>query len=176
MSAPGYIVRPARPEEAAVLGPVEQRAAARFAGIGLEAIARGRPTSAAEYRAAIAGGRLWVVEEAGGGIAGLAIADILDGEGFLAEISVLPEHGGRRLAARMIDAVEAWAAAQGCRHLRLTTFNDVPWNRPYYERLGFAVLDEAAAGPQLRAVRRKEQTRGVDSHGPHVCMTKKIGS
>ena len=159
-----------------MLGAIEQRAAARFAGIGLEAIARGRPTSAAEYREAIAAGRLWVAEAAGGGIAGLAIADVLDGEGFLAEISVLPEHGGRRLAARMIDAVAAWAAAQGCRSLCLTTFRDVPWNRPYYERLGFAVLDEAEAGPQLRAVRQKERTRGVDDHGPRVCMSKKIGS
>jgi len=176
MSEDPYSVRLARPQEAPLLGAVEQRAAARFATIGLERIASGRPTSEAEYREAIDGGRLWVVEDQSGGIAGLAIADVLDGEGFLAEVSVLPEHGGRRLAARMIDAVAAWAGALGCRQLRLTTFNDVPWNRPYYERLGFAVLDEAEAGPQLRAVRHKERTRGVDSHGPRVCMFRKIGS
>jgi len=176
MSDGGYRVRLARPEEAPVLGAIERAAAARFAGIGLERIAQGRPTSEPEYREAIGGGRLWVVEEEGGGIAGLAIADILDGAGFLAEISVRPEHGGRRLAARMIDAVAAWAAAQGCTSLRLTTFNDVPWNRPYYERLGFVVLDEADAGPQLRSVRKRERARGVDSHGPRVCMVRKIGS
>jgi len=174
MSAPQYVVRLARPAEASLLGAIEQRAASRFATIGLERIARGRPTSEAEYQEAIAGGRLWVVAEAGGAIVGLAITDVLDGEGFLAEISVLPEHGGRRLAARMIDAVAAWAAAQGCRRLRLTTFSDVPWNRPYYERLGFAVLDEADAGPQLRAVRDKERARGVDANGPRVCMSREI--
>lgn len=176
MSDGGYRVRLARPEEAPVLGAIERAAASRFATIGLERIAQGRPTSEPEYLEAVGGGRLWVVEEEGGGIAGLAIADILDGEGFLAEISVRPEHGGRRLAARMIDAVATWAAAQGCGSLRLTTFNDVPWNRPYYERLGFVVLDEAEAGPQLRSVRERERARGVDSHGPRVCMARKIGS
>jgi hypothetical protein len=51
----------------------------------------------------------------------------------------------------------------------------VPWNRPYYERLGFAVLEEAAAGPELRAVRDRERARGVDANGPRVCMVKRIG-
>jgi len=170
-----YGIRPARDADVPRLGPLERAAASRFAGIGLERIAAGRPTSDAEYREAIAGGRLWVVEAAGGTVVGLAIAALLDGEGFLAEISVHPDHAGHRLAARLIVAVEDWAAGQGCRSLRLTTFREVPWNRPYYERLGFTLLDEAAAGPQLRAVRARERARGVDAHGPRVCMVRKIG-
>jgi len=171
-----YRVRPAVPDDAPLLGAIECAAASRFAGIGLERIAQGRPTSEAEYLAATAAGRLWVVEEtAGGAVVGLAIADRLDGEGYLAEISVHPEHAGRRLAVHLIDAVEAWAAGQGCRRLTLTTFRDVPWNRPYYERLSFSVLEESAAGPNLRAMRDRERARGVDSHGPRVCMVRKIG-
>ena len=171
-----YRVRPARPADAAVLGAVEQAAASRFAAIGLERISGGRPPSEAEYREATAAGRLWVVEaEADGAVVGLAIADRLDGEGYLAEISVHPDHAGRRLAVRLIDAVEAWAAGLGCRSLSLTTFRDVPWNRPYYEKLGFAVLDESEAGPQLRAMRDKERARGVDANGPRVCMVRRIG-
>jgi GNAT superfamily N-acetyltransferase len=170
-----YRVRLAGTADLPLLAPLERAAAARFAGIGLAAIAQGRPTDEAEYRAAIAGGRLWVVEQEGGPVAGLAIADRLDGDGYLAEICVHPDHAGRRLAARMIAAVEAWAAGLGCRRLTLTTFRDVPWNRPYYERLGFAALDEAAAGPQLRAVRAKEKARGVDLHGARLCMVREIG-
>jgi len=170
-----YRVRLAEAADVPLLAPLERAAAARFATIGLGAIARGRPTDEAEYRAAIAAGRLWVVEREGGPVAGLAIGERLDGEGYLAEICVHPDHAGRRLAARMIAAVEAWAAALGCRRLTLTTFRDVPWNRPYYERLGFKPLDEAAAGPELRAVRAKEKARGVDSHGARLCMVKTIG-
>lgn len=175
-----YRVRPGKAGDAPLLGAVESAAAARFADIGLEAIARGRPTGEAEYREAAAKGRLWVVEEEGkdgraGPVVGLALADRLDGEGFLAEISVHPDHAGQRLSLRLIEAVEAWAAAQGCRSLRLTTFRDVPWNRPYYERLGFRLLDEADAGEQVRAVRDRERARGVDAHGPRVFMIRTIG-
>lgn len=170
-----YRVRPARGADVPFLAPLERAAAGRFAAIGLERIARGRPTDAAEYRAAIAAGRLWVVEQGEGGVVGLAIADRLDGEGYLAEIAVDPGHAGRRLAARMIDVVDAWAAGQGCRRLYLTTFCEVPWNRPYYERLGFSVADEATVGPELRAKRDLERARGVDRHGPRVCMVREIG-
>lgn len=171
-----YGVRPADAADVPLLAPLERAAAGRFATIGLDTIALGRATDEAEYRAAIAGGRLWVVErEEGGVVVGLAIADRRDGEGYLAEIAVHPGHAGHRLAARMIDAVAAWAAGQGCRRLYLTTFREVPWNRPYYERLGFSVVEEAAIGPELRAQREQERTRGVDRHGPRVCMVKDIG-
>jgi GNAT superfamily N-acetyltransferase len=170
-----YRVRLAGAADVPLLAPLERAAAGRFATIGLERIAQGRPTSETEYRAAIAGGRLWVVvAEEGGPAVGLVIADLLDGEGFLAEIAVHPAHGGHRLAAPLIAAVADWAAGMGCRRLTLTTFRDVPWNRPYYERLGFRVLDEAAAGPGLRAVRDQERAHGVDNHGPRVCMVREI--
>ena len=162
-----------------MLGAVERAAAARFADIGLAAIASGRPTSEAEYLEAATKGRLWVVEvmkdgEAGP-VVGLALAERLDDEGFLAEISVHPNHSGRRLSVRLIDAVEAWAAALGCRSLSLTTFRDVPWNKPYYERLGFSRVDETEIGPEVKAVRDRERARGVDAHGPRVCMIRAIG-
>jgi len=168
-----YHLRLARPADVPFLAPLERAAAARFATVGLEAIVRGRSTDVAEYRAAIAAGRLWVVEQEGE-VTGLAIAERLDGEGYLAKIAVAPRHAGRRLAARMIDAVAAWAARQGCRRLYLTTFCEVPWNRPYYEQLGFMVVDEAAAGPGLRAKRAQERVRGVDRHGARVCMVREI--
>ncbi|MEO3430006.1 GNAT family N-acetyltransferase [Pelagibius sp. CAU 1746] len=171
----GYTVRLARPEDAGSLGAVEQAAAARFAAIGMARIAEGRPTDESEYLEAIGDSRLWVVEASGGVLAGLAIGNILDGQGFLAEVSVLPDHAGHRLAALMIAALEAWALARGCRSVSLTTFRDVPWNRPYYESLGFVPLDEADAGPELRAVRAKEKARGVDSNGPRLCMVRRIG-
>jgi len=173
-----YRVRPGVAADAPLLGAVERAAAARFAEIGLQGIAEGRPTSEAAYQEAAAKGHLWVVEwvenPEAAEIVGLALADRLDGEAFLAEISVHPAHAGRRLAVQLIDAVEAWAAALGCRSLSLTTFREVPWNRPYYERLGFRLLDEVEAGPEVRGVRAKERARGVDAHGPRVCMLRTI--
>jgi hypothetical protein len=52
---------------------------------------------------------------------------------------------------------------------RLTTFSDVPWNRPLYEHLGFVVLAPEAVGPELQAVIQRESDGGPD-HAPRVCM------
>jgi GNAT superfamily N-acetyltransferase len=167
-----YRVRPGGAGDAPLLGDVERAAAQRFAKVGLERIVRGRPTGEAEYLEVAARGQLWVVETAAEQPVGLAIADRLDGGAYLAEIAVHPDHGGQRLAARLIAEIERQAVAEGCRRLYLTTFDAVPWNRPYYEKLGFTVLAEAEAGPQLRAIRAGERKRGLDKLSPRVCMVK----
>lgn len=135
-------IRLARKADAALLGAVESAAAGRFAGIGLQAIARGRPTAEAEYRRLAADRRLWVSEAEKGQPVGLAIAAAVDGQGYLAELSVHPDYGRRGLGRTMVAAVEDWARARAFTRLHLTTFRDVPWNRPYYERLGFSVVAE----------------------------------
>lgn len=155
---------------------MESAAAQRFGDIGLTAIAQGRPPDKAEYERQIAEGLAWVAETASREreIVGLALADVVDGQGFLAELSVHPEHGRQGLGRRLIQAVEAWAGANGFATLSLTTFDSVPWNRPYYARLGFSVLDEKDVGPELIRLREGERARGLDDLSPRVCMRKSL--
>jgi hypothetical protein len=56
----------------------------------------------------------------------------------------------------------------------LTTFRDVPWNAPFYRRLGFEVVDELPSG--LAAIRAHEAMAGDDDFGPCVAMRKVIES
>ena len=51
----------------------------------------------------------------------------------------------------------------------LTTFSEVPWNRPYYERLGFNVIPAEEYSPGLHAIRQNEEDLGLDEW-PRVCM------
>jgi hypothetical protein len=53
--------------------------------------------------------------------------------------------------------------------LTLTTFDDVPWNGPYYTRLGFRTLDLAALSPGLQAVRQGEAEAGLPMEH-RICM------
>jgi hypothetical protein len=46
--------------------------------------------------------------------------------------------------------------------LSLTTFREVQWNGPYYERLGFTVLAPAEWGPELAALMAGEAEHGLD--------------
>lgn len=64
------------------------------------------------------------------------------------ELDVAPAHAGQRLGARLLDAAAAWGAARGVASVSLMTFRDVPWNAPYYARLGFVeVADHLARCP-----------------------------
>jgi hypothetical protein len=52
--------------------------------------------------------------------------------------------------------------ARGDDLVTLTTFRDVPWNAPYYERIGYRALREDEIGPELRALMAREAGHGLD--------------
>ena len=71
---------------------------------------------------------------------------------------------GRQLIARVV----ADARAAGARAVTLTTYRDVPFNAPYYARLGFRVVaDDADA--RLATLRAAERAAGIDV-APRVAM------
>jgi GNAT superfamily N-acetyltransferase len=80
----------------------------------------------------------------------------------LEEIDVHPDHGRRGLGARLIRQVCRWAVSNGYRAVTLTTFRDVPWNLPFYERLGFDVVPPDQVSASLRAIVEDETRRGLD--------------
>jgi hypothetical protein len=55
-----------------------------------------------------------------------------------------------------------WAAAAGYESVSLSTFRDIPWNMPFYARLGFRVVRDSELGPALRGVVEDERRRGLD--------------
>jgi len=57
--------------------------------------------------------------------------------------------------------------------MTLTTFSDVPWNGPYYARLGWSALPEAGLPPELAAARQHERDLGLDQW-PRQAMTKSL--
>lgn len=72
---------------------------------------------------------------------------------------------GRALLAHAADR----AREEGLTALTLTTFAEVPWNAPYYARLGFRTLAEGDLTPGLREIRAAEAGHGLD-RWPRVCM------
>ncbi|MBW9211263.1 GNAT family N-acetyltransferase [Mumia sp. zg.B53] len=133
-----------------LLRDIERAADERFREIGRDLVADGEPAPYETVAAAVGRGRAWVeVGDAGAPVA-YALADVLDGRAFLEQLSVLPEHGRQGIGAALVDVVAGWALAGGHAELTLTTFADVPWNAPYYRRLGFEVVPEARWSAGLR--------------------------
>ena len=142
---------------------VELDAGARFRSIDDPRVARcadHEPFTAAELEHYIDAGRAWVAEEPGA-VAGFVVVDVIDGCAHVEEIAVAPAFGRRGYGTELLDRVEQWAQANEYPALTLTTFRDVPFNGPWYERIGFRILADNELTPGLRAQRRAEDALGL---------------
>src|SRR5262249_12522909 len=147
----GVSVRQARPEDAGRLQAIQLAAGDAFRDIGMPAAADTFPLPAeslSDYRRE---GRAWVAADEHDEPVGFIVADVVDGCAYIEQVSVHPAHAGHRIGAMLLDYVADWAAEQDMPAMTLITFRGVPWNAPYYERLGFRELTEAEVTPGLAA-------------------------
>ena len=156
-----FIRRP-RSDELPQLRVVETAAGACFADVGMVEIAHDDPPPLDLLDEHLRAGRLLVVGEP---VAAYVMWSRVDGATHVDQVSVHPDHGRRGIGRRLLERVQAATRLA----LTLTTFRDVPWNAPYYARLGFEVVDASAWGPELTAVVRHEATLGLD-RWPRVVM------
>jgi GNAT superfamily N-acetyltransferase len=162
-------IRPANTDDGPALQDIERRAGARFREIGMPEVADDEPASVEKLADYAREGRAWVAIDASGPPVGYVLVDVLDGCAHVEQVSVLPEQQGKGVGRALLDHVKAWGTGEGHRAVTLSTFSDVPWNRPLYEHLGFRVLAEDDIGPGLRAVRDEETRHGLDPT-TRVCM------
>ena len=69
---------------------------------------------------------------------------------------------GEGIGTRLVTAVVAWARAAGYRSISLLTFRHLPWNGPFYAKLGFRILDPVEHGPELAGLIEEEAEIGID--------------
>ena len=167
------MVRLARVDDLPALRELERAAGAPFRDVGMSAIADDEPPSLTILTIFQRDGRAWIVDDEAGRRAGYLLLDVIDDGAHIEQISVHPDHARRGLGRRLLAAAEAWAAERGLLALTLTTFARVPWNAPYYERLGFRVLTEAEMTEALRRIRHHEVARGLDAW-PRVTMRRPL--
>jgi GNAT superfamily N-acetyltransferase len=156
-----YVIVRARPRDVAALPAIERAAATLLVGHMPQSIVD-EITDEDEFVEAQAQGRLWVALDDDRPV-GFALVDGLDdGTLHLEEIDVDPRHGRRGVGATLVRAVCQWAAEAGHATVTLTTARDLPWNMPFYARLGFRILPRAELTPDLAAIVRDETARGLD--------------
>ncbi|MFY3925209.1 GNAT family N-acetyltransferase [Achromobacter xylosoxidans] len=158
------MIRHARPADLALLPDIERSAAAaRFLGTPMAWAAAGEPLPPAELARAAAAGLLWVAPGDDDRPAGFALAWPMDGDLYLAEMSVALPMQGRGLGRDLLRAVVEHArAARIYRGVALTTDRELPWNAPFYQRQGFVEVPAPQLGPALRARLEAEAAAGFD--------------
>ena len=153
------VIRRATAADVAAMRRIECAAGEAFREIGLDVVADDEPPPAALLAAYVTEGRAFV-DERGGEPVGYLITEVVDGCAHLEQVSVLPRMRGRRVGEGLVEHLAGWARDRRLPALTLTTYRDVPWNGPYWVRLGFREL--VGLTPGLRAIRDDEIARGLD--------------
>jgi GNAT superfamily N-acetyltransferase len=166
-------IRPPRRDELEALVAIEREAGALFKTIGMPEIAYDDPGTVPELEPFRADGRAWVAVDADDRPIAYLISAVVDDCAHVEQVSVAPAHARRGLGAALVDYLAAVAAAEGRPAVTLTTFRDVPWNAPYYARLGFHVVAAPDQGPELAAL-VAEEARRIPGDAPRVAMRRAV--
>ena len=148
---------------------IERAAGQSFRDAGMPEVADDEPLALDELRGYQRAGRAWVAVDGNDRPVAYLIADFVDGNVHIEQVSVHPDSARQGVGRALIERVVRWAAARGAPGLTLTTFALVPWNAPYYARFGFRPLDDTDLKAGLRAIRQREAEHGLD-RWPRVCM------
>ena len=155
-------VRAAREDDLRLLPAIQLAAGAAFRDVGMAAVADSEPLSAPVLAAYQQAGHAWVAVAGHDVPIGFIVVDLVDGRAHIEQVSVQPDHARQGIGGLLIDYVDRWAAGQGIDALTLSTFRAVPWNGPYYTRLGFRDMAPAEITAGLAAALDDEVAHGID--------------
>jgi GNAT superfamily N-acetyltransferase len=126
------MIRAAHPHEIRLLPQIENAADLRFARVGLQLVVDMPGHSIAALERGRRQGLLWVAVSPRGHVVGTAL----------------------------LERCATAARALGHEPLYLTTYRDVAWNKPFYERRGFTEVPHGALNRTLRGVLLLEVSHG----------------
>jgi GNAT superfamily N-acetyltransferase len=157
-------VRDADAADLAQLAAVEAAADELFVPLGITDLPA--PATAEERAGA------WRVLVAGRPVQGLAVLELVDGAVHLEQLAVHPTAMRRGIGGALLAATVEAAQEQGADRVTLTTYADVPWNGPFYQRHGWQEIADLTPG--LRSLRAHERALGLDRHGRRMVMMRTV--
>ncbi len=173
MSVTELTIRLATDDDLDGLPTMQVAAGAQFRELGMHVVADGAAPSGDSFREACAQGELLVAAD-DWQVVGFVRMKVLDGSLHVEQVTVAPEWQGRGIGRALMFAAERTATSRGFKRMTLTTFRDVPFNGPFYQRLGWVPLAAESLTPGLAAERDEEIRAGLD-RWPRTAMGKEVG-
>ena len=151
---PAARYRAGRPEDLDLLLEIDREACTLFEQAGLT-LDVPEPNAFSERECArfaaslAAGGTIIAIDARGEGVGFIGVG-LIDARPYVEQLSVRPAFMRRGIGASLLDRAFRWSRVYGAHPLWLTTYDHLPWNRPFYERHGYAVVPEKECEPELR--------------------------
>ncbi|HZZ13724.1 MAG TPA: GNAT family N-acetyltransferase [Paraburkholderia sp.] len=152
----------AAPCDVHAIRAIEFDASQRFVDVGMAGIADAPPMDAGLVTRKIAAREIVLAVCASETVVGFVMFEPQPERFYVEELDVLTSHAGQRIGAALIEQVAQLARARHVTQLTLSTYRDVPWNAPYYRRLGFRDLAQTELDAALIARRDAHTARGLD--------------
>ena len=153
--------RPTTSADLTGLPAIERSAGAVFRSIpALAWIADDEVMSITEHERLLAAGWCWVAEHAER-VCGFVCAEPMAHGLHVWELAVAQWAQGQGVGTALMHQLLAAAQSAEYAQVTLTTFNKVPWNAPFYERLGFNPLPEAQLDTRLQTILAAEAAAGL---------------
>lgn len=138
-----------------ILSEIDADASNLFVQAGLDVdLPAHHPFAVAErgrWLRSLASGQTLLMVTSTGTVLGFAARGTRDDQPYLDQLSVRTQFMRIGLGTALLNATEKTVRAAGGRVLWLTTYGHLPWNRPFYERAGFAMVPEEECGPEMLA-------------------------
>jgi len=167
-----FLIRAAAPDDFGRFADIERRADCIYLSLpGFETY-NDLPDKPAEAYRSLPPGRRLFVAEADGGLSGFIYSVPLGRFAQIEQISVVPEAQRHGIGQALIGAIDAAARLDGHAGLTLATFRDVPWNGPWYARLGFGVMERAEMSPKIRQMAKTDGASPWSRLGTRVVMVR----
>jgi len=155
------IIRPTQTADVPLLPAIERAAAQAFLALPTLAwLAEGDGISEEEHLRFVATEKSFVALD-GTVPVGFLLAERLDNALYIVELSVAQHAQNRGIGRQLIDFLLKHAREEDYPALTLTTFKAVPWNAPFYARLGFEKIEEAQLTAGLRQKLENEAAHGL---------------
>ena len=156
-----YRIRLARENELDRLNTIEEAASKLFANTKFALEIDQETLSIDLLRKQQAKDLVWVAVGDRDNPVGFALVMVMGDLIHLHELSVVPEHGRKGLGTGLIETVIQFSKSSGFTGVTLSTFRDIPWNAPFYKKLGFRAMKEEEIGINLQNIRTEEAQNGL---------------
>jgi ribosomal protein S18 acetylase RimI-like enzyme len=164
-----FKIRRAQSYDIPLLEYVERSAAEIFRTANLGFLADGDTVDPKALAAMSQASHLWVAVNRFDQPLGFVGGEYLSGNFHIVEISVAKEFQGKGVGKALMNTMVEHIRREGYKSITLTTYKNLPWNGPWYSRMGFFEVNAQDMG---RAYLQILESEGLDLRSR--CVMRKI--
>ncbi|MFS2089679.1 GNAT family N-acetyltransferase [Paenarthrobacter nicotinovorans] len=119
------MIRLAHSDDLQMMQDIERAAGETFRQLGMDQIADDEPFPVETLGAYAAAGRAWVYVDGLDYPVAYLLADVVDGNGHVEQVSVHPDYAHQGIGHELLHAARIWTRGHGMQRQTLSTFRDV---------------------------------------------------